>query len=404
VTNDASSNSDGLAGPLSGLRVLELADEKGQFCGKLMGDLGADVIKIEPRGGQNTRSVGPFYKDIPHPDRSLSFWHYNTSKRGITLNLESTEGRELFLRLTATADIVLETFPPGYLPALGLGYKDLAAGNPGLVVCSLTPFGQTGPWRDYLTCDLAHLAAGGQMASSGYDSDDVADAPPIAPGGGNAWHIGSHYAYMGIMAALFYRDTTGEGQYIDASVHEACALTTEGAIAIYLSTGEVVQRHTGRHASPDNSVKIQLPTQDGGWVNVTRSGSALNPARLRRLAEWMDEHGLAQDLLDEKYQDLAHHRRAGQLFRQHAPRGPMDRRSGAGLPLGSDPDDGRDHGRPASRRPGVLRGSGTPGTGPKLYLSRSGGDLQRLALGHLPPRPVDRRAQRGYLLRGTGAQ
>ena len=162
MTNDASSNSDGLAGPLSGLRVLELADEKGQFCGKLMGDLGADVIKIEPRGGQNTRSVGPFYKDIPHPDRSLSFWHYNTSKRGITLNLESTEGRELFLRLTATADIVLETFPPGYLPALGLGYKDLAAGNPGLVVCSLTPFGQTGPWRDYLTCDLAHLAAGGQ--------------------------------------------------------------------------------------------------------------------------------------------------------------------------------------------------------------------------------------------------
>ncbi len=305
MTNDASSNSDGLAGPLSGLRVLELADEKGQFCGKLMGDLGADVIKIEPRGGQNTRSVGPFYKDIPHPDRSLSFWHYNTSKRGITLNLESTEGRELFLRLTATADIVLETFPPGYLPALGLGYKDLAAGNPGLVVCSLTPFGQTGPWRDYLTCDLAHLAAGGQMAASGYDSDDVADAPPIAPGGGNAWHIGSHYAYMGIMAALFYRDTTGEGQYIDASVHEACALTTEGAIAIYLSTGEVVQRHTGRHASPDNSVKIQLPTQDGGWVNVTRSGSALNPARLRRLAEWMDEHGLAQDLLDEKYQDLA---------------------------------------------------------------------------------------------------
>jgi len=143
------------------------------------------------------------------------------------------------------------------------------------------------------------------MASSGYDADDVADAPPIAPGGGNAWHIGSHYAYMGIMAALFYRDASGEGQYIDASVHEACALTTEGAIAIYLSTGEVVQRHTGRHASPDNSVKIQLPTQDGGWVNVTRSGSALNPARLRRLAEWMDEHGLAQDLLDEKYQDLA---------------------------------------------------------------------------------------------------
>ena len=293
------------AAPLVGLRVLELADEKGQFCGKLMGDLGADVIKIEPPGGQNTRSVGPFLNDIPHPDRSLCFWHYNTSKRGITLNLETAEGRGLFQRLSATADVILETFPPGYLASLNLGYEELAPLNPGLIMCSLTPFGQTGPWRDYQTCDLLHLAAGGQMASSGYDPDDVTDPPPIAPGGGNAWHIGCHYAYIGILAALYYRDMSGEGQYIDASIHEACALTTEGAIAIYLSTGEVVQRHTGRHASPDQSVKIQLATQDGGWVNVTRSGTALNPARLRRLAEWMDEHGLAQDLLDEKYQQLS---------------------------------------------------------------------------------------------------
>ena len=143
------------------------------------------------------------------------------------------------------------------------------------------------------------------MASSGYDPEDAENAPPIAPGGGNAWHIGGHYAYMGILAALYWRDMSGQGQYMDASIHEACALTTEGAIAIYLSTQEVVRRHTGRHASPDNSVKIQLPTKDGGWVNTTRSGTALNPARLRRLAEWMDQYGLAQDLLDEKYNDLA---------------------------------------------------------------------------------------------------
>ena len=292
-------------GPLHGLRVLELSDEKGQFCGKLMADLGADLIKIEPPGGQNTRFFGPFLDDKPHPERSLSFWHYNTSKRAITLNLETADGRRLFRQLAKTADIILETFPPGYLPALGLGYNDLSADNPRLIMCSLTPFGQTGPWRDYLTCDIAQLAGGGQMASSGYDPEDVADAPPIAPGGGNAWHIGGHYAYMGILAALYWRDMSGEGQYMDASIHEACALTTEGAIAIYLSTGDVVRRHTGRHASPDNSVKIQLPTQDGGWVNVTRSGSALNPVRLRRLAEWMDQYGLAQDLMDDKYNDLA---------------------------------------------------------------------------------------------------
>ena len=296
---------DGHAGPLTGLRVLELADEKGQFCGKLMADLGADVIKIEPPGGQNTRHVGPFLDDIPNPERSLSFWHYNTSKRGITLNLETADGKALFQKLAATADILLETFPPGHMDSLGLGYQELASQNPALIMCSLTPFGQTGPWRDYQTCDLVHLAAGGQMASSGYDAVDVSDAPPIAPGGGNAWHIGCHYAYMGIMAALFYRDMTGEGQYIDSSIHEACALTTEGAVAIYLSTGEVVSRHTGRHAAPGQSINIQLPTQDGGWINTTRSGTALNPVRLRRLAEWMDEYGLADDLLDEKYQSLS---------------------------------------------------------------------------------------------------
>ena len=292
-------------GPLAGLRVLELADEKGQFCGKLMGDLGADVIKIEPPSGEKTRRIGPFLDDLPHWERSLSFWHYNTSKRGITLNLESADGRALFCRLAANADIILETRAPGYLPSLGLGYDELSALNPRLIMCSLTPFGQTGPWRDYQTSDLLHLGAGGQMASSGYDPDDVADAPPIAPGGGNAWHIAGHYSYMGILAALYFRDMSGEGQHIDASIHEACALTTEGAIAIYNATGEVVSRHTGRHAAVGPSSKIQLSTQDGSWVNVTRSGSNLTPARLRRLAEWMDEHGMAQDLLDEKYRDQA---------------------------------------------------------------------------------------------------
>ena len=90
------------AGPLAGLRVLELADEKGQFCGKLLGDLGADVVKIEPPGGEPCRHVGPFLDDVPHPERSLSFWYYNTSKRGITLDLETADGRALFRRLAAT--------------------------------------------------------------------------------------------------------------------------------------------------------------------------------------------------------------------------------------------------------------------------------------------------------------
>ena len=294
-----------LPGPLAGLRVLELADAKGQFCGKLMGDLGADVIKIEPPGGQETRTVGPFLDDIPHRERSLSFWHYNTSKRGITLRLETADGADLFRRLVPSADIVLETYAPGYLPALGLGYDTLSRLHSGLIMCSLTPFGQTGPWRDYQTSDLLHMASGGQMASCGYDPEDVPDAPPIAPGGGNAWHMGCHYAYMAILAAVYQRDRTATGQYIDASIHEACALTTEGAIAVYLYADQVVQRHTGRAASPGKSDRTQFATAQGGWVNTTRSGSNLTPARLLKLAAWMDTYGLAQDLLDDKYQNQA---------------------------------------------------------------------------------------------------
>ena len=292
-------------GPLAGLRVLELADEKGQFCGKLMADLGADVVKIEPPGGQNTRSVGPFLHDMPHRERSLYFWHYNTSKRGITLSLETSDGKGLFKQLVAKADILLESYSPGYLPSLGLGYDDLGSLNPMLIMCSMTPFGQTGPWRDYQTSDLLHLAAGGQMASCGYDPEDVPGAPPIAPGGGNAWHIGGHYAYIAIMVALHYRHVSGEGQYIDSSIHEACALTTEGAIPTYIYTGQVVQRHTGRHSSVGPSYNSQVSTKDGAWIQTTGSGGNPTPARLRRLAEWMNGYGLAQDLMDDKYLDQA---------------------------------------------------------------------------------------------------
>lgn len=294
-----------LPGPLYGLRVLELTDEKGQFCGKLMADLGADVIKIEPPGGQATRRVGPFFNDIPHLDRSLAFWHYNTSKRGLTLNLECQEGRELFLQLVPSADILLESYAPGYLPGLGLGYDAVSRLNTGLIMCSMTPFGQTGPWSAYRTSDLMHLAAGGQMAGSGYDAHDVPDAPPIAPGGGNAWHMGGHYAYMAIMAALYYRDMSGEGQYLDVSIHDACALTTEGHVSIYNYTGQVVQRHTGRAGSVELGDRAQVPTKDGKWITIIRPSFQLNPVRLRRMAEWMDEHGMAEDLFESKYQDMA---------------------------------------------------------------------------------------------------
>ena len=107
---------------LSPFRVLDLTDEKGFYCGKVLGDLGADVIKIEPPGGDPARNIGPFYNDIPHPERSLYWWAYNTSKRGITLDIETADGQEIFKKLVKTGDIVLESFPPGFMENLGLGY------------------------------------------------------------------------------------------------------------------------------------------------------------------------------------------------------------------------------------------------------------------------------------------
>jgi benzylsuccinate CoA-transferase BbsE subunit len=293
-----------LQGPLAGLRVLELADEKGQFCGKLLGDLGADVVKIEPPGGEPCRHVGPFLDDIPDPERSLSFWHYNTSKRGITLNLQTEDGRALFRRLAAAADVILETFRPGFLASLGLDDKSLREPNPGLILCALTPFGQTGPWKDFLSSDLLHMAAGGELASCGYDEADVPNAPPIAPGGGNAWHMGCHFAYISIMAALVYRTVSGLGQYIDVSIHEACALTTEAAIANYVYRGEVLQRQTGRHHAAAPTNRTQFRAKDGLYVTALITGG-LNVRNVRNLAGLMDHYGMAGDLNDPKYDDPA---------------------------------------------------------------------------------------------------
>jgi benzylsuccinate CoA-transferase BbsE subunit len=296
------SDAQPLPGPLAGVRVLELADEKGQFCGKLLADLGADVVKIEPLGGEPSRHVGPFLDDIPHPERSLSFWYYNTSKRGITLNLGTSDGRRLFGLLAASSDIILETFRPGFLASLGLDYESLRNQNARLIMCALTPFGQTGPWRDYLSSDLLHMAAGGEMASSGYDEADVPNAPPIAPGGGNAWHMGCHFAYMAIMAALVYRSVAGQGQYIDASIHEACALTTEAAIANYVYRGEVLRRQTGRHHARTPTPRTQFRAKDGTYVCALVAGR-LNPRYVRELADLLDSYGMAGDLKDTKYRD-----------------------------------------------------------------------------------------------------
>jgi crotonobetainyl-CoA:carnitine CoA-transferase CaiB-like acyl-CoA transferase len=165
---------------LSGITVLDLADEKASYCSKLMADMGARVIKIEQPGGDPSRTIGPFFNDTLQPEKSLSFWYHNTNKLGITLNLEHSDGRDIFRRLLTNADIVVETFPPGRLRDLGLDFESLGKINPGVILVSVTGYGQNGPRRHLPSCDLIASAMGGQMYVSGAPS-----TAPLKPSGSN---------------------------------------------------------------------------------------------------------------------------------------------------------------------------------------------------------------------------
>ena len=276
---------------LDDIRVLEVGGEIGAWCGKLLADMGANVIKVEPRGGDPTRAYEPFYQDKPGLDRSLFFWHYNTSKRSITLDIESDGGPEIFCDLAKGADVIVDSHPPGYLPSRGLGYPELSVSNASLVMASITPFGQDGPYSDYASTDLTALAFGGPVWSCGYDDHSI---PPIRGGGNQAYHTVGHYAVMGIMTALVHRQFTGVGQYVDANMHAALNITTEAATYSWLVAGDTVQRQTGRHASVIPTPQAQVLCRDGRYVNV--GIGARTEEQWFHLLAWMEEEGLVENL------------------------------------------------------------------------------------------------------------
>lgn len=289
------------SGFLFDLRVLELADEKGEFLGRLLAGAGADVIKVEPPGGSRTRSIGPFYQDIPHPERSLYFWHYNFGKRGVTIDLDSTSGQDSFRELASSADVVIETFPPGYLEGLGLSYGDLSLINPRLTMASITPFGQTGPRKHWKGSDLVHLALGGVMLNCGYDRtpDLVYDTPPVAPQMWHAYHIACNQTYIAVLAALLSREQSGRGQYIDAPIHQAVSANTETDVPTWVYTRMPVYRQTGRHAATRPTTATQAMTKDGRYVlcspGLGRSTDAL--------LDILSQYGMAMDTTEPQYQD-----------------------------------------------------------------------------------------------------
>ena len=238
---------------LRGLQVLDLADEKASFCSKLLADFGAEVIKIEPPGGDASRRIGPFQGNNPHSGKSLSFWYNNTNKLGITLNLETEEGREKFRQLAREADIVVEAFSPGYLERLGLDYGSLSRVNPNLILASICGFGQDGSHRHYKSCDIVASAMGGQMHVCG-----ASDTPPLRPYGEQPYYLASLFAAIGILIALREREHSGEGQHIDISLQEAVAATLERVLVRYFYDGVVSQRQ-GR----EQTLPLILPCRDG---------------------------------------------------------------------------------------------------------------------------------------------
>ncbi len=206
---------------LNDITVLELSEGiAGPYCGKLLAALGARVIKIEPYGGDYARRLAPFAGGDPHPEKSGLFLYLNTAKESVVLDLDGEDGRTAFQRMAADADIVIESFASGTLASLGLDYDALAAENPGLICCSITPFGQDGPYRDYLANEIVAEALGGLQYTIG-----LPEREPLKIGGSPALFNAGGAAFSASMAALWQRDRTGAGQFIDVSLQEATALT-----------------------------------------------------------------------------------------------------------------------------------------------------------------------------------
>lgn len=308
---------------LAGVRVLELADELGEYAGKVLAGLGADVIKIEPVGGEKTRSYGPFYRDEPHLDRSLYFWHYNFGKRSVVLDLDSDAGVEQLKRLAAGADVIIDTRHRDYLESRGVGYETLRKLNSGLVYARISPFGDDGPWADYQSCDLVHLALGGVMMNCGYDAEPSGfyDMPPMAPQMWHAYHIAGEITVIEIIAALNYRARSGIGQKLSTSVHWCVSQSTETDLPDWIYSRQPHRRQTCRHSFPQvksapgeaASAGSQLPniamTKDGRWILPYRTYLPGFVTSFDATLKVLTDHGMEQDLTDKKYEDLEYLRR-----------------------------------------------------------------------------------------------
>jgi len=277
---------------LADFRALDLTDETGFLCGRILADLGAEVIKVERPGGDKSRNIGPFYHDIPDPEKSLYWFAFNTNKKGITLNIESHEGRDILRKLVKKADFVIESFSVNYLDSLDLGYRELSQINPRLVMTSITPFGQNGPYKDYQASDLVMMAAGGYLYLTG-DTDRA----PVGISFPQANLHGSAQAAVATLIAHYYRELTGEGQHVDTSIQQSFTAGTLSTVAFWELASTILKR-AGQYrvASSTGLTSRQTWRCKDGFVAFFIQGG-IHARFNKALSQWMDSEGMANDFI-----------------------------------------------------------------------------------------------------------
>jgi benzylsuccinate CoA-transferase BbsE subunit len=279
---------------LSPYRALDLTNESGLYCGKILADLGCDVVKVERPGGDTARSIGPFYDDTPHPEKSLFWFAYNTNKRSVTLNIETTDGQEILKRLVKGADFVIESFPPGYMDRLGLGYPELSQINPRIIVTSISPFGQNGPYKDYQASDIVVMAMSGFMYLCG-----ERDQAPVRFSVPQTYLHAGIEAAEGTLVAHYHRERTGEGQHVDVSAQESIIWLMLGTLFAWLEDGYIWAYREGNYLfRPDLGTRQRwmFPCKDGA-VGFLLLGGHIGARTMRALAEWMKGEGMSDDFL-----------------------------------------------------------------------------------------------------------
>ena len=273
-------------------RVLDLTGLLGFSCGRILADLGADVIKIEPLEGDPARRLPPLLPANNGSSQGANWLAYNANKRGVTLDIESRAGQDLFRRMAAKADFVIESFPPGSMRKWDVAYDRLKLRNPGLILVSITPFGQEGPYRDFQGSDLEIMALSGAMSLAGEEgAEPMRVTVPQAP----MW-VGVEAA-MGALTALAHRGLTGQGQHVDVSAQVAVMAALAHAPAFWDLDHVNPQRSgvyvTGRSVTGAR-MRVFWPCKDG-WINFIIYGGVAGRHANQQLVAWMDEKGLAPD-------------------------------------------------------------------------------------------------------------